>query len=71
MTSRLRAYVDACAGRRIGHRLELRQPLLTGGRNGQAGDNGGDPIEFKGPKGAGVHWRNQQRERRPSSLAHR
>ena len=61
----------ACDRRGIGHRLQLRQPFLARGRDPQAGDNSGNPIEFKGPKGAGVHWRNQKRERRPSSLANR
>ena len=61
----------ACNRRRIGHRLEFPEPFLTGGRDGQARHDGDDAIELEGPESACVHWRNQKRERRPSSLANR
>jgi len=58
-------------GRRVGHRLELSQPFLPGRRDGKAGHDRDDAIEFKGPEGACVHGLNQaagRAERRPFSV---
>jgi len=56
-------------GRGIGHRLELGQPLLSGRRDGKAGHNGDDAIEFKGPEGACVHGLNQDGQSGDGSLS--
>ena len=41
--------------RGVEQRFELGEPIMSGWRDGQPGDDCDDPIEFKGPKGAWVH----------------
>jgi hypothetical protein len=42
--------------RQIGERPQLRQPGFAGWRERKTGDDGNDPIEFEGSKGARMHW---------------
>ena len=49
-------------GGAIGHRLQLREPILAGRSDGEAGHDRVDAIEFKGPEGASVHGLNQTRQ---------
>ena len=48
----------ACDRRRIRHRLELAEPILAGGRDGEANHDRDDSIELERPEcGGGIRNR--------------
>ena len=51
-----RLALGALHGGSVEHRRELSQTRLAGRRDGEAGHDGDDAIEFEGPEGACVHW---------------